>query len=281
MKPNDGICFIGMLSGGAQMTSSCPDTCNFKKSVNRPKQQVSLEVLGFPPSFSPVGFRVSPLVVVKIIIQKEQPAISWKMLAWKHDFQGKSVIDNMVSKLFCQRPCDTMMTSWKVAFPGARQYASWVSWALPIPSMYIHVSPKKTISALSLGWEKNPGFQRLPKSYRWESFLQERNFPPPPSGPSLPPKKQVLEKSHSASTWRIGSQELVFCGYIIWWNCRSKKSRVVGPLANGLYLWLVNGGDPNHLLAGMILQVSTRFSIISKHSTGHCEPSPQPVAILC
>ena len=29
----------------------------------------------------------------------------------------------------------------------------------------------------------------------------------------------------------------------------------MGPLPNGLYKWLINGGDPNHLLTGMILQV--------------------------
>ena len=29
---------------------------------------------------------------------------------------------------------------------------------------------------------------------------------------------------------------------------------VVGPLPNGRTPWLINGGDPNHLLTGMILQ---------------------------
>ena len=29
---------------------------------------------------------------------------------------------------------------------------------------------------------------------------------------------------------------------------------VVGPLINGRTSWLVNGGDPNHLLSGMDLQ---------------------------
>ena len=28
---------------------------------------------------------------------------------------------------------------------------------------------------------------------------------------------------------------------------KSPKVRVVGPLTNGLYKWLINGGDPNHL----------------------------------
>ena len=36
---------------------------------------------------------------------------------------------------------------------------------------------------------------------------------------------------------------------------KSPKDRVVGPLPNGRTLWLINGGDPNHLLSGMILQV--------------------------
>ncbi len=35
---------------------------------------------------------------------------------------------------------------------------------------------------------------------------------------------------------------------------KSPKDRVVGPLPNG-HSWLINGGDPNHLLTGMILQV--------------------------
>ena len=35
---------------------------------------------------------------------------------------------------------------------------------------------------------------------------------------------------------------------------KSPQDRVVGPLPNGLYKWLINGGDPNHLLSGMILQ---------------------------
>ena len=35
----------------------------------------------------------------------------------------------------------------------------------------------------------------------------------------------------------------------------SRKDRVVGPLPFMAFLWLINGGDPNHLLAGMILQV--------------------------
>ena len=35
---------------------------------------------------------------------------------------------------------------------------------------------------------------------------------------------------------------------------KSPKDGVVGPLPNGLS-WLINGGDPNHLLSGMILQV--------------------------
>ena len=34
-------------------------------------------------------------------------------------------------------------------------------------------------------------------------------------------------------------------------------SGVVGPLPNGRTPWLINGGDPNHLLNGMILQVCT------------------------
>ena len=36
---------------------------------------------------------------------------------------------------------------------------------------------------------------------------------------------------------------------------------VVGPIPNGLYKWLINGGDPNHLLTGMILQEPEGASI--------------------
>ena len=34
----------------------------------------------------------------------------------------------------------------------------------------------------------------------------------------------------------------------------SPTDRVVGPLPSMAFLWLINGGDPNHLLTGMILQ---------------------------
>ena len=39
---------------------------------------------------------------------------------------------------------------------------------------------------------------------------------------------------------------------------KSPKDRVVGPFPNSLYgfICLINGGDPNHLLTGMILQES-------------------------
>ena len=35
---------------------------------------------------------------------------------------------------------------------------------------------------------------------------------------------------------------------------KSHKDRVVGPFQMA-FLWLINGGDPNHLLGGMILLV--------------------------
>ena len=45
---------------------------------------------------------------------------------------------------------------------------------------------------------------------------------------------------------------------------------VMGPLPNGRTLWLINGGDPNHLLIRMILQVgfSMGFFRILLDSTG-------------
>ena len=36
---------------------------------------------------------------------------------------------------------------------------------------------------------------------------------------------------------------------------KSPRPGVVGPLLNGLASWLVNRGDPNYLLSGMILQL--------------------------
>ena len=40
-----------------------------------------------------------------------------------------------------------------------------------------------------------------------------------------------------------------------WLVSKSWETRVVGPLPNGLFKRLANGGDPSHLLIGMILQV--------------------------
>ena len=41
----------------------------------------------------------------------------------------------------------------------------------------------------------------------------------------------------------------------------SPLTGVVGPLPNGQTKWLINGGDPNHLLIGMILQVTNPSKI--------------------
>ena len=50
---------------------------------------------------------------------------------------------------------------------------------------------------------------------------------------------------------------------------KSPKDRVVGPLRNGHsgYSWLMNGGDPNHLLTEMILQVCVSFLSFSDNMT--------------
>ena len=42
---------------------------------------------------------------------------------------------------------------------------------------------------------------------------------------------------------------------------KSPKDRVI-PLPNGRTLWLINGGDPNYLPAGMILQVRAHGSTL-------------------
>ena len=51
-------------------------------------------------------------------------------------------------------------------------------------------------------------------------------------------------------TWRIPVSKWLITMVIV-----SPLSRVVGPLTNGRTSWLINGGDPNHFLIGMILQV--------------------------
>ena len=88
------------------MTSSCPDTCNFKKSVNRPKQQVSLEVLEFPPSFrGPVGgFTSFTISSGKDHHPKGTTRHFLKNAGVETRLPGKVCIDSM-AKL----PCDTMM----------------------------------------------------------------------------------------------------------------------------------------------------------------------------
>ena len=48
---------------------------------------------------------------------------------------------------------------------------------------------------------------------------------------------------------------------------------VVGPLPNGRTSWLINGGDPNHLLTGMILQVDPQ----NFNKNGN----PSPFATAC
>ena len=53
------------------------------------------------------------------------------------------------------------------------------------------------------------------------------------------------------STWRITPVSKWLITMVI----VSPLSRVI-PLPNGRTPWLINGGDPNHLLTGMILQVA-------------------------
>ncbi len=48
---------------------------------------------------------------------------------------------------------------------------------------------------------------------------------------------------------------------------KSPRPGVVGPLPNGLYKWLITGGDPNHLLTGMILQVNDFESALGSEPT--------------
>ena len=40
---------------------------------------------------------------------------------------------------------------------------------------------------------------------------------------------------------------------------KSHKDRGNVPLPHGRTSWLINGGDPNHLLSGMILQITVDF----------------------
>ena len=68
------------------------------------------------------------------------------------------------------------------------------------------------------------------------------------------------------STWRI----IPVSKWLITMVSKSPKDGVV-PLANGRTLWLINGGDPNHLLTGMILQVR-----VCRKKPQSAWPSPRP-----
>ena len=46
---------------------------------------------------------------------------------------------------------------------------------------------------------------------------------------------------------------------------KSPKDRVVGPLPNSLYTWLLIGVDPSYSLSGMILQVGTQDKLIGSN----------------
>ena len=57
-----------------------------------------------------------------------------------------------------------------------------------------------------------------------------------------------------------------------WVSFRPRKHRVVGPPPNCQNPWLINGGDPNHLLNGMILQVRQPFHIYHVLICNHIMP---------
>ena len=63
-------------------------------------------------------------------------------------------------------------------------------------------------------------------------------------------------------TWRI----IPFSKWFITMVIVSPLTGVVGPLTNGRTPWLINGGDPNHLLTGVILQIG--FQILCKSVFG-------------
>ena len=43
------------------------------------------------------------------------------------------------------------------------------------------------------------------------------------------------------------------------------RPEVVGPLPNGRTPWLINGGDPNYLLSGVILQIWDIWDLASRY----------------
>ena len=63
----------------------------------------------------------------------------------------------------------------------------------------------------------------------------------------------VLGKNHLGSTWRI----IPFSKWLITMVSFRPLTSLTGvvPFSNGRTSWLINGGDPNYLLTGMILQV--------------------------
>ena len=85
--------------------------------------------------------------------------------------------------------------------------------------------------------------------------------------------------------WYLPGKMAIFMGYVSLpeGKCRKKKSttwRIIpGPLPNGRTPWLINGGDPNQLLTGMILQVKGTFFgaayCLWKKSIPHKKNQPQ------
>ena len=70
-------------------------------------------------------------------------------------------------------------------------------------------------------------------------------------GIKLPCYGDYLEDHPSGCKWLITMGDR-FC----------PLNGVVGPLTNGRTSWLINGGDPNYLLTGMILQVQYKRSFL-------------------
>ena len=100
-------------------------------------------------------------------------------------------------------------------------------------------NPQKLIV---IGWEKH----HLRCKTLWGRFIQS----------VYSPKFRLKKVEKNARNRRWGSHD--GDAWLITVVNKSPKARVVGPLANGRFMacmavsWLVNGGDPNHLLAGMV-----------------------------
>ena len=117
---------------------------------------------------------------------------------------------------------------------------------------YIYKAPAQMISNFSQNFRYRNGFQ-----HDWTTSNLGRFF-----GPKLHGRISIARILPPATfgSWTFGTfGRGDFLGEKATWRIipfgRWLITMVVGPLPTGRTLCLINGGDPNHLLTGMILQV--------------------------